>query len=307
MAGLGLASRAAFDQDEEVRRFQERRKAEERERIRREQEALEQRRRGYRPEDPQMGPDKRPYWPYDRPYVGPRVAGETIRALDNVPGVNRITGPAIMVADGISGKTPAPGEGPMPGRPRTPRSWQPPAPRPSLPTTMPSTQRSAIAKQNAEYHKRMSEEFSRREEEAYRRGDLQGRAEAIRARNWHDQQFVRWQEERRSAGFPASSDRSTAPPPPAKRAGKYAGGDAEGRVDLRERQQLAKRFQMAREKRDRLQAEMRNLEQQEARRPKSAGRSKRWTYLQEQYVAALAEWKDAGAALQRFDDERKRR
>jgi hypothetical protein len=120
MAGLGFSSSAPYNQDEEVRRFQEKRRAEERERIRREQEAQQQRRRGYRPEDPQMGPDGRPIWPYDRPYVGPRVTGEVIRVLDNVPGVNRITGPAIMVADGISGKTPAPGEGPMPSVSRGP-------------------------------------------------------------------------------------------------------------------------------------------------------------------------------------------
>jgi hypothetical protein len=124
MAGLGLSSSAPYNQDEEVRRFQERRRAEERERIRREQEAQQQRRRGYRPDEPQMGPDGRPIWPYDRPYVGPRVTGEVIRVLDNVPGVSRITSPAIMVADGISGKTPAPGEGPLPGRPRS--SYGPP-------------------------------------------------------------------------------------------------------------------------------------------------------------------------------------
>ncbi len=129
MSGLGLAKpdrrappplRGQYNQDEEVRRFQEEQRAKERERIRREQEAQQQRRRGYRPEDPQMGPDKRPYWPYDRPYVGPRVTSETIRVLDNVPGVNRVTGPAIMVADGISGKTPAPGEGPLPSASRGP-------------------------------------------------------------------------------------------------------------------------------------------------------------------------------------------
>ena len=69
-----------------------------------------------------MGPDGRPQWPYNRPHVGPRVTGEVIRTLDNVPGVSRITSPAIMVGDAAGGGTPpGPPVGARPGARRAPR------------------------------------------------------------------------------------------------------------------------------------------------------------------------------------------
>lgn len=286
--GLGMARReppppprrGPYNQDEEVRRFQEARKAEERERIRREQEALEQRRRGYRPEDPQMGPDKRPYWPYDRPYVGPRVTAETIRVMDNVPGVNRITGPAIMVADGISGKTPAPGEGPMPSRPRMPSGYRSHRfePRQGPPSGASPRQAQDIIGQNSSYHKKQSDFWSEQEEIAYRRGDTQGRAEAIRARNWHDNQYVRWEEEKKKIGMRPRGDTG----------GRQGGSAAPLEAD----------FQAASRRRLELQKRVRLLEQQAARSKDPRAQHMLRNALQE-YEKANEDWKVAGERLRR--------
>ncbi len=90
---------------EEVRRFQEQRRREEQERIRREQEFI-RRRMAPRPEDPQMDARGQPYWPYNRPMVGGRVTKEVVDVMNNVPGVNRLTGPAKTVAAMATGGAP---------------------------------------------------------------------------------------------------------------------------------------------------------------------------------------------------------
>jgi len=287
MSGLGFSrrdppppKRGAYNQDEEVRRFQEEQRAKERERIRREQEAQQQRRRGYRPEDPQMGPDGRPMWPYDRPYVGPRVTGETLRVLDNVPGVSRITSPAIMVADGISGKTPAPGEGPLPGGPRRPSGYRAPTlkPRPLPPPGTPPRQLSNIYAQNSKYHRDQSDFWSQQEEIAYRRGDTEGRAAAIKARNWHDQQYVRWQEEQKKAGM--------SPRGPSRERGATPASAAEAD------------FESASRRRIELQKRIRELDQaaKQSNDPRAVHGLRN---AMAEYEKANADWKAAGERLRR--------
>lgn len=96
---------SGYNQEEEVRRFQEQRRREEQERIRREQEFI-RRRMAPRPEDPQMDARGQPYWPYGRPMVGGRITKEVIDVADNVPGLSRLTGPAKTVAAMASGGQP---------------------------------------------------------------------------------------------------------------------------------------------------------------------------------------------------------
>lgn len=106
-------TQSGYNQEEEIKRFQEQRLRDEQERIRREQEFM--RRRGSpRPEDPQMDGRGRPYWPYGRPMVGGRITKEVFDVADNVPGLNRLTGPAMTVATAATGgQPPFFGEHPM--------------------------------------------------------------------------------------------------------------------------------------------------------------------------------------------------
>lgn len=99
------APQPGYNQEEEVRRFQEQRRREEQERIRREQDFI-RRRMAPRPEDPQMDARGQPYWPYGRPMVGGRITKEVIDVADNVPGINRITGPAKTIANMATGGQP---------------------------------------------------------------------------------------------------------------------------------------------------------------------------------------------------------
>jgi hypothetical protein len=198
MSGLGFSSSAPYNQDEEVRRFQEEQRAKERERIRREQEAQQQRRRGYRPDDPQMGPDGRPQWPYNRPHVGPRVTGEVIRVLDNVPGVNRITGPAITVGTAASGGPP-PGEPPLPGPMRRPRGSRVPAdmygkktPYPDLDPRLPPERQRELAARTA-YHARdkagLARRYAQQEAEA---GNHQAADHLRSVADWYEREADRY-------------------------------------------------------------------------------------------------------------------
>jgi hypothetical protein len=224
---------SGYNQEEEVRRFQEQRRREEQERIRREQEFI-RRRMAPRPEDPQINARGQPYWPYNRPMVGGRVTKEVVDVMNNVPGVNRLTDPALVAAQAFAGKLPvAPSDPILPDRPggpkgksRTrPRAYQSPAiqygnwqPRRFTQPLPPNPAESDIVAARKRYGhaiedaKRNATQASQRTQLARDVGDEQGAQKAFEVKKFYENEIGRLERERQS--LPYQKPRNLAPKDP---------------------------------------------------------------------------------------------
>lgn len=116
---IELALQQGSERAETWQEFKARKKREAVERDRQQFER-ERRDRADRAKDPyqDVTPDAQgnPQWRHGRPRVGARIADETIRTLDKIPGPHqRITGPAVAAADSFNGGAPPTGGPPRRG------------------------------------------------------------------------------------------------------------------------------------------------------------------------------------------------
>lgn len=116
---IELALQQGSERAETWQEFRARKRREEVERDR-QQFDRERRDRAERAKDPyqDVTPDAQgnPRWRNGRPGVGARIADETIRTLDRIPGPHqRITGPAVAAADSFNGGAPPTGGPPQRG------------------------------------------------------------------------------------------------------------------------------------------------------------------------------------------------
>jgi hypothetical protein len=212
MAGIGIARPErrppppGYNQDEEIRRFQEQKRWEEKKRADAEKRDMERRRQGYRPEDVVDNGRGGPAWPYGRPYVGPRAADGAIHVVETVvPGMDRVVEPARHITSAIEGK-PAPQVDTVGARagtrvykPSSVRGYKPipkdfPYPQPfeDLPTSMPPPDRIRLSENRMLNHTKRMDYWAKVADDARAYGDRDGFVRATQIRNWHDQQYLRW-------------------------------------------------------------------------------------------------------------------